>query len=125
MSHTVTSYNITVNHQRRILATTQGHPAHWNDKTVVLFDDFVMSLKKGCSLQDVKFELYERNSNGEIIKVKYKGAWLIVDNGYLSWPVTVPPIKRTVSRKEIRFLQWLESIRKDVECTFGILKGQF
>ena len=37
----------------------------------------------------------------------------------------MPPIKRTCSQQEIRFSQWLESIRKDVECTFGILKGRF
>jgi hypothetical protein len=27
MAHTARTYNITVNHRRRILATTQGHPA--------------------------------------------------------------------------------------------------
>jgi hypothetical protein len=27
--------------------------------------------------------------------------------------------------QEIRFSEWLESMRKDVECTFGILKGRF
>lgn len=31
----------------------------------------------------------------------------------------------TTSRMEIRFSAWLESLRKDVECTFGILKGQW
>ena len=27
--------------------------------------------------------------------------------------------------KEIRWSQWLESLRKDVKCTFGILKGRW
>ena len=31
--------------------------------------------------------------------------------------------KKTNLRKEIQFSQWLESMRKDVECVFGILKG--
>jgi hypothetical protein len=28
------TYNITTNHRRRILGTTTGHPARWNDKTL-------------------------------------------------------------------------------------------
>ena len=125
MSHTARAYNITVNHRRRILATTRGHPSRWNDKTLVLFDDFAVSLNEGRKMQDFTFELYERDVSGNVTKAKYRGPWLIVDNGYLNWPTTVPPFKRTCSRQEIRFSQWLESIRKDVECTFGILKGRF
>jgi len=49
----------------------------------------------------------------------------MVDNGYLSWSCTVPPIKDGVSYEHIRFSEWLESMRKDVECTFGIMKGRF
>jgi hypothetical protein len=60
-----------------------------------------------------------------VTKRRYQGAWLLVDNGYLAWSTTVPPIKTTNSRLEIRFSSWLESMRKDVECTFGILKGRW
>jgi hypothetical protein len=34
-------------------------------------------------------------------------------------------MKTTMDRREIRFSEWLESMRKDVECTFGILKGRW
>ena len=122
MSHTARTCNITVNYRRRILATTTGYPACWNDKTLVLFDDFVVSLNEGQNMQDFTSNLYETNASGNIVMAKYQGPWLIVDNGYLNWPTTVPPIKQTCSRQEIRFSQWLESIRQDVECTFGILK---
>ena len=57
--------------------------------------------------------------------VKYCDCYVIVDNGYLSWSVTVPPIKLSTSCSEICFSEWLESLWKDVECTFGILKGRF
>ena len=43
----------------------------------------------------------------------------MVDNEYLSWSCTVPPINNGVTYK------WLEYMRKDVECTFGIMKGRF
>ena len=148
MSHTARTYNmITVNHRRRILSTTRGHPARWNDKTLILFDEFICGLHSGELLQDVCFELYDYANNvrtaqqqgvvvagaeqehedaeQEVRKVKYQGAWVLVNNGYLSWSATVPPTKTTCSRAEIRFSAWLESLRKDVECTFGILKGRW
>ncbi len=48
-----------------------------------------------------------------------------MDNGYLSLPTLIPPLKLPTSYAEMRFSKWLESMRKDVECTFGILKGRF
>lgn len=83
-----------------------------------------MGLRNGTLMYDFEFELYDKDSNGNIIKKKYNGPWLIVDNGYHRWSVTIPPFKSTTSRNEVRFSDWLESIRKDVECTFGILKGR-
>ena len=37
----------------------------------------------------------------------------------------IAPMKEAVLFTEIRWSKWLESVRKDVECTFGILKGRF
>jgi hypothetical protein len=38
---TAHTYNMTVNHHHHILFTTQGYPVRWNDKILVLFDDFL------------------------------------------------------------------------------------
>ena len=122
LSHTARTYNITVNHRRKILHTTSGHPARFNDKTLVLFDTLILKLKNGNYNQMFQFELMDYDEDGNIIKIKYNGCYVIVDNGYLSWSITVPPLKNTTRRSEIRFSQWLESLRKDVECTFGIMK---
>jgi hypothetical protein len=119
------TYNITVNHCGRILSTTHGHPAHWNDKTIVLFYAFVHGIYEGKMLDDNKFTLFELDEKGDVIKVQYQGAWFLVDNGYLNWPTTVPKLNCTFHYKEIRFSQWLELVRKDVKCTFGIMKGRF
>jgi hypothetical protein len=56
------------------------------------------------------------------VSKEYQGPWLLVDNGYLKWSTTVPPLKLYATEPERRWSQWLESLRKDVECTFGILK---
>jgi hypothetical protein len=72
MSHTARTYNITVNHRRKILSSTQCHPARWNDKTLILFDDFMQDIKDGNILQDVQFELYDYDKEGNTIKVSIK-----------------------------------------------------
>ena len=119
------SYNLTCNHRRQILHNTPGSLARWNDKTIVLFDKLELDLQKGRILNDNVFELYQRNEHGEVISVKYCGAWLLVDNGYLKWATTIPLCKNTIFYEETRWSEWLESMRKDVECTFGILKGRW
>ena len=66
------TYNLSCNHQRRILYTTSSHPASWNDKTLQQFNKFMLDIYKGTILDDVVFELYDIY-DGKIIKVKYQG----------------------------------------------------
>ena len=132
---TMRTYNLTCNHRRQILHTTSGHPGRWNDKTLIRFDSFMSELRDGAMNNTMDFELRTRQgimmtSDGEAgdkdsRTLKLKGAYVIVDNGYLEWSTTVPPVKNSCNRSELRFSQWLESMRKDVECTFGILKGRW
>ena len=114
--------HVTVNHRRRILGTTKGHPAWFNDKSLILFDDFVQMVRNDRFETSHTFTLKDFDSNGNIIDVKYRGCYLLVDNGYLSWSCTVPPLKECTRRSEARFSEWVESLRKDVECIFGIVK---
>ena len=90
-----------------------------------MYDEIVCRLKNGEITNDHVFELYEMNIEGDIITVKYCGAWLVVENGYLNWSTTISPMKSTIYRDQKRWLEWLESMRKDIECTSGILKGCF
>jgi hypothetical protein len=127
MSSTSRTYNLTVNHRRQILHSTTGHPGRWNDKTLIRFDSFMSDLHNGELNSEMTFELRKHSvdEQGEPPTTTIKGAYVIVDNGYLNWSTTVPPMKNSCNRSEIRFSQWLESLRKDVECTFGIMKGRW
>ncbi|KAL3762008.1 hypothetical protein ACHAWU_002104 [Discostella pseudostelligera] len=122
---TTRTFNLTANHRRRILHSTRGGPGRWNDQTMVTYDRFITGLHEGTGLADISFQLFEYNDNGDTTPVKYSGGYVIVDNGYHDWSVTVPPISRTNVIREIRWSKWVESMRKDVECTFGILKGRW
>ncbi len=122
---TTRTFNLTANHRRRILHTTRGGPGRWNDQTMVTYDTFITGMHEGTALSEVCFQLYEYNEEGDVFLRDYTGAYVIVDNGYLDWSVTVPPFSRTNNLREIRWSRWVESMRKDVECTFGILKGRW
>jgi hypothetical protein len=92
---------------------------------MVRLDQFISGVRDGYLLQDNDFELLDYDRLGNVISVKYKGVYVIVDNGYLQWSCTVPPFTVTGDMDEIRWSKWLESMRKDVEWTFGILKGRW
>ena len=73
----------------------------------------------------MEFELLEQDHEDNIVIQNYKGVCIIVGNGYLSWPSNIPPFSDPVKIWDHAFLEWLKSVRKDVKCTFGIMKGRF
>jgi DDE superfamily endonuclease len=127
-SHPAWTYNLTCNHRRRIIHTTKGHPSRWNDKTLAWLDEFLMSVREGRILQDVRFKLFSWKNDvveGPIKYMRYRGAWGVCDNGYHRWSCTQAPGKNDILLTEKRLSQWIESFQKDVEYVFGILKGWF
>jgi hypothetical protein len=50
------------------------------------------------------------------------GGYVIVDGGYTDHICFIDPDKHRLHRQAVLWSEWVESIRKDVECFFGILK---
>ena len=78
------TYNAIVGHSRKIVGSTTGHPATWNDKTLVLYDPLLAKVKDRRLHEDYKCMLYEHDRNGDIVEVCYVRVWFMVGNGYLS-----------------------------------------
>jgi len=113
--HPTRSFNVTVDHRRMIQRVACSKPGAFNDVTSVRYDPHVTGMQNGL------YSDYEYKVCGEVTK----GAYLLADGGYLRWRCLQCP-RNHDSRQFVR--QWssaLESVRKDVECTFGILKGRF
>jgi Plant transposon protein len=91
----------------------------------VLFDKLAVGLNNGTILTNKKIFLLQINTDGTISKQKYKGGYIITDNGYLCWLTTIPPFKESPYTAHLRCSKWVELMRKDVECCFGIMKGRF
>jgi hypothetical protein len=54
-----------------------------------------------------------------------KGVFLLCDGGYHKWSQLICPLKHTSKLAHTLWSCQLESVRKDVECTFGVLKVRF
>ena len=61
------TYNATVTHWRQIIGSTCGHPATWNDKTIILYDDLVRGVNDGVIFEDNEFTLLEYDTNKNIV----------------------------------------------------------
>ncbi len=94
-SNTTCTFNLTCNHQRCILHTTNGGPGHWNNQTMVSLDNFITGIRDGMILSDNKFNLLSYDGDENIVQTTYTGVYVIVDNRYLSWSCTVPPFLMT------------------------------
>ena len=112
----ITDYN------RRIMAIYGPHFGTRNDMDIVKTDPYVNSLTTKPLYRDTKWHYY--NDDGEVFTEK--GMYLICDNGYLRWPTTICPFTQASNTSsEGYFSSNIESVRKDVECTFGIIKKRW
>lgn len=92
-----------------------------NDQHIVKLDPTVSKIKKGW-YKDVVWNHYDLTGRQK----RSHGVYLICDGGYLRWPVLVCPFKHSgCATQKGYFSATIESVRKDVECTFGILKKRW
>jgi hypothetical protein len=107
--------------RRRIIGIFGPQFGTRNDKEIVKMDLNVHLLRTGW-YKDVRWSYY--NKHGVI--QEDRGTYFICDNGYHRWPTSICPYERVDSSTlEGYFSTNLEGVRKDVECTFGILKKRW
>ena len=70
-------------------------------------------------MKDVVFALYDENGNEFLVK----GAYLIADGGFHKMARLLDPSKTDYTIGCVRWSEFLESIRKDVEGFFWMLKN--
>lgn len=119
--YTTRTFSCTVSHRRKLLHTTMGSPGSLNDKTIVRFDKFINMIRNKEIYADVQFDLVDASG----VSTRHKGAYVLCDGGYHAWRVMQCPVRTASDPKVLLWSRWLESLRKDVECFFGILKTRF
>ena len=109
------------NFNRRILGVSRAQYGTRNDKSIVKRDHNVYKIRCGW-YANVEWEHF--TLDGDV--VTDVGVYLICDNGYLRWPTSICPFMHAdKTTMEGYFSTNIESVRKDVECVFGILKKRW
>ena len=104
-----------------ILHVTQGFYGATNDITITKYDSFLTALRKKEIYENVSFEVLDEKG----VSVVVTGIYLICDGGYMKDSFFIDPFNFGSSRSIIYWSELLESLRKDVECLFGILKSRW
>ena len=113
-------FQVIVDHYRRVLHVSQHFYGATPDKVICKNDLFSLGAIHG-SMQHIEYDLF--NASGETYKCR--GGYLITDAGYIDHIVFIDPDKHRLHRDQVIWSEWLESVRKDVECLFGILKQRW
>ena len=121
--YTFIAYEVISTSRKFIQSVSAGHPGARNDKHIVRTDDTVMSLLHGNGwLNSKSWETKDRKGRTKVTK----GLYLICDGGYHRWPCLMFPVKSGAPDSPLA--KWggmMESVRKDIEGVFGILKKRF
>ena len=83
------------------------------------------SSEKEKIVQDFRIQRMFKRRYSEQRPLYETGLYLIVDGGYPKWKCLQCPLKHSSLPKVKLWSGWVESVRKDIECVFGILKGRF
>ena len=115
------AYNVTGNHDGSIIFCTAGTYGACNDKTLVRYDNFINEIRTNKWYKNIEYDL----RISETVSVKEKGVYCIVDGGYHRWASTMSASRLLVEENFVLWRKRMESVRKDIEDIFGVLKGRF
>lgn len=117
------AFEVICDHQRKILHCSSSFFGTTNDAVLCYQDDVVEDILKGKFSEERNLSFTTTTTCG--LKIKWDGCYLLADQGYPSTFGIVDPIGIPLTRDQTLFSEWIESVRKDVECVFGILKSRF
>jgi len=115
------AYILAAGFDRRVIYTHPGKPGAWSDSMHAHFDDILHQAQANTLAPDFKWKSLDENGEEH----EGAGVWFLVDGGFMSWPCLICGYKITSDPAALRWSQWVESVRKCVECTFGILKQRW
>ena len=121
-SYASVAFEVIAGFDQEIFGVSSAQFGTRNDKHIVRLDD---NVKKICLGWYKNIVWYFYDLDGMLQRAV--GIYLICcDNGCLRWPTLICPFKHSnKSTAQGYFSTNLESVRKDVECVFGILKKRW
>ncbi|KAL1523828.1 hypothetical protein AB1Y20_018749 [Prymnesium parvum] len=119
--YTTVAWLVTCNHAKLIRHVGDPFPGAYNDKTMVQYNDLVQGMRGGTLYAKVEFNLLNENNE----PITHSGAYLTTDGGLHRYRMFQMPCKWSKNYWAAKRSKRHESIRKDVEGLFGIMKKRF
>jgi hypothetical protein len=110
-------YEVNVDHSEKIISVEGGYYGSINDKCSVKYSKFINMLENNDLYQEYRYIF--RTGLGDDDVIKMKTFYVISDGGYLNWASIMTGFAPSSDSIRYRFTDWIASVTKDVECTFG------
>ena len=114
-------FEVHCNHRLDILGATVGFWGSVGDKSIISFDGTMNQIRRG-KYADIQYKIYSGVQDEKII---LRDVHTINDNGYHYWRYIMEPSKYSRTNDEADWSELLESLRKDIDRLFGIIKQMF
>ena len=114
-------FDVVVSFTTEIFHTTKSYDGAKNDFDISAANPFLKKFRRDGEYTNIEWKYLD----GEGVECSSRGLALLSDNGYCSSDFVLCPLKSSPLRSEKRWSKMCESLRKDVERTFGILKQRF
>lgn len=110
-SHPTLVFMALVDHNRRVQYISDYYLGSNPDTTLCNNDPFLLRVQHGF-LDEIQFEMYDNRGD----KIQCKGGYYISDGGMKDCIRFVDPDHHRMARESVLWSEWIESVRKDVEC---------
>jgi hypothetical protein len=114
-------FQASVGSNGKFYSCTKGFNGNQNDMAVTNEDRFIDKIRTDDLFTGFKWKYVDRNRQIH----EEQGAWALVDGGYPNLKVLQCPPGLPKSEEEFLFRRVIESLRKDIERAFGVLKQRF
>jgi Plant transposon protein len=101
--------------------TEDGIYAQWSLSMPRLEMKSILPLRKRQIYENVTYKIIDVLGETKTVT----GVYVIFDGGYMKDSFLTDPYTLRSSRSVTYWSEWLESLRRDVECLFGIMKSRF
>lgn len=115
------AYQARVTHARVCRSLSSPFYGASNDIIISHYDPIMVKMKNKTIYQDVTFKIYWEDGSTSLTT----GIYIIVDGGYIKYDWLINPMAVRSGMKEVYWSEFMESIRKDVECFNSAIKNRF
>lgn len=117
-------YQVIVTHFKWVIDVDGSYYGSLPDSLTVKYNTFIEDLKDKKIYKDLTYKI--KTGLGVDDYIELSSCYVIVDGGYIEWVETICGYPGAeCNRTKFKFSDWIGSVRKDVECFFGILKNRF